>query len=712
MIRERINWPGLLLFTLLLATSVLPADLRVRTIVTRNDKSIDGKLEMALQVQQDEQGSAIRYLHSFTCDIRYDPSILQPLPREEGIRWSAPDSLFYQNVFRQADGTARIALFARPNLTPKTFKEMSNGWWQVGKDWCTIAILGWRIKNTMDTAVPMKTSTLSAAYFRDNADARPLAAYWPTAAQGTDTLHLAPTITDSLECRLLLVQNDLRLDGKLRADFQLRILKGETPRTLQGIIADIFFSSELGMPQETPFFLLNTILAEQYDVAMVANPNFYHLALQGKSIGETARQGFFVTSEWQTLVTLEWEIGSSPYASLSIDEASLEAAYYNYLANQPDRGFTPWHLLSHDLGYVPLISEQAPPLMVRALVSRNEQLQSNKVDLVLQLKLGSTDTLRTLQAFCCDIIGQGNLSASLADPTVEWGLDLQDGYRCNLENKGAFYHIETHADGIGAGLAPGWNVLREWQTLVRLTMRGEAVNRIVFTLDSRSIKAAYFENPGNQPFGGWADWLVENLNVESEINAIELTHFTALRQNDHVVLSWLTQSETQNLGFNIYRSTDEQGYFLRLNKELIPGAMNSQAVQNYRFVDADIAAGNVYYYKISDIDVGGNETFHGPVAVVVSTPESHRLLPVYPNPFNDQVAIEFELSQTSKIEVMIYDLHGQQVKQLADEVQTSGYHRLAWDATDDSGKRVASGIYFVQFIADDFRLIQKMQYIR
>jgi flagellar hook assembly protein FlgD len=34
---------------------------------------------------------------------------------------------------------------------------------------------------------------------------------------------------------------------------------------------------------------------------------------------------------------------------------------------------------------------------------------------------------------------------------------------------------------------------------------------------------------------------------------------------------------------------------------------------------------------------------------------------------------------------MIYDLHGQQVKQLADEVQTSGYHRLAWDATDDSG---------------------------
>jgi hypothetical protein len=67
----------------------------------------------------------------------------------------------------------------------------------------------------------------------------------------------------------------------------------------------------------------------------------------------------------------------------------------------------------------------------------------------------------------------------------------------------------------------------------------------------------------------------------------------------------------------------------------------------------------------------------------------------YPNPFNPSTTIVYELSNPGRVTLKIYDVSGRAVRNLIDESPTdSGQHRVRWDGTDGSGRRVESGVYF------------------
>jgi len=66
----------------------------------------------------------------------------------------------------------------------------------------------------------------------------------------------------------------------------------------------------------------------------------------------------------------------------------------------------------------------------------------------------------------------------------------------------------------------------------------------------------------------------------------------------------------------------------------------------------------------------------------------------YPNPFESSINIEYNLDQGSPVQVIIYNNLGQKVKTVLDEYQEPGTKKLTWDGTNDSGQKVASGIYF------------------
>lgn len=96
--------------------------------------------------------------------------------------------------------------------------------------------------------------------------------------------------------------------------------------------------------------------------------------------------------------------------------------------------------------------------------------------------------------------------------------------------------------------------------------------------------------------------------------AVELNSFTATPQSDSVLLEWETASETNNLGFNLYRSTSPDEVGERLNGELIPSqAPGSGQGANYEFVDDTGQGGTTYYYRLEDVDLDGTATMHGPV---------------------------------------------------------------------------------------------------
>ena len=96
-----------------------------------------------------------------------------------------------------------------------------------------------------------------------------------------------------------------------------------------------------------------------------------------------------------------------------------------------------------------------------------------------------------------------------------------------------------------------------------------------------------------------------------------------------------------------------------------------------------------------------------------SVPDQTALQPNYPNPFNPETWIPYQLADTSKVSIAIYNISGAVIRRLELGHQQAGYYtsrsRAAyWDGRNDFGERVVSGVYFYTLTADSFRATRKM----
>ena len=89
-------------------------------------------------------------------------------------------------------------------------------------------------------------------------------------------------------------------------------------------------------------------------------------------------------------------------------------------------------------------------------------------------------------------------------------------------------------------------------------------------------------------------------------------------------------------------------------------------------------------------------------------PKQFALGPNYPNPFNPTTTIEYSTPKPAAISLAVYNLLGQQVTVLVDEWVDMGHHRVTWGGRDDSGRPVASGVYFAILRASGKMYSQKM----
>ncbi|UCD64674.1 MAG: DUF5123 domain-containing protein [Candidatus Zixiibacteriota bacterium] len=94
------------------------------------------------------------------------------------------------------------------------------------------------------------------------------------------------------------------------------------------------------------------------------------------------------------------------------------------------------------------------------------------------------------------------------------------------------------------------------------------------------------------------------------------------------------------------------------------------------------------------------------------TPDQFSLSQNYPNPFNPSTVIEYSLPQASHVRVTVHNLLGQVVTTLVDSKQPAGIHQVVWHGTDDSGRGVASGVYFYRVTTPQHQSSKKMLLVK
>ncbi|GAB4343195.1 MAG: hypothetical protein Kow0037_31140 [Calditrichia bacterium] len=202
---------------------------------------------------------------------------------------------------------------------------------------------------------------------------------------------------------------------------------------------------------------------------------------------------------------------------------------------------------------------------------------------------------------------------------------------------------------------------------------------------------------------------------------VSLTAFTARAGDGMVILNWSTASEVDNLGFEILRSEEKDGQYITIasyqSNDALKGQLNSNAPHDYRYMDELVGNGKTYYYKLVDVTVGGYKTYHGPVSAIPNSggidiknngivPASFALHQNYPNPFNPETHIQIDIPAlyegTLQAELNIYNSLGQKVRTLYRDRIAPGSYTIDWNATDDFGKPVPTGMYFAVFTSDKF----------
>lgn len=89
-------------------------------------------------------------------------------------------------------------------------------------------------------------------------------------------------------------------------------------------------------------------------------------------------------------------------------------------------------------------------------------------------------------------------------------------------------------------------------------------------------------------------------------------------------------------------------------------------------------------------------------------PANYRLEQNYPNPFNPTTIIGYQVQRAGHVTLSIYNVLGQLVNSLVDDMRSAGEYSVQWDGQDESGRSVASGVYFYQLKVDDFLSSKKM----
>ncbi len=187
-------------------------------------------------------------------------------------------------------------------------------------------------------------------------------------------------------------------------------------------------------------------------------------------------------------------------------------------------------------------------------------------------------------------------------------------------------------------------------------------------------------------FGGTKNiWMTHNRGN----TPVELSGFSAVSLGNKVALQWTTETETNNMGFEIERRY-KHGDWKTIGFSKGSGTSTKRIF--YGFDDHEPKAPAILYYRLKQIDYDGRSTYSNEIEVILGeVPENYSIAQNYPNPFNPSTKVSFTLPEENEVVIRVFNAMGELVKEFNRGILPHGYFDQEIEMADSP-----SGVYICQ----------------
>jgi hypothetical protein len=225
----------------------------------------------------------------------------------------------------------------------------------------------------------------------------------------------------------------------------------------------------------------------------------------------------------------------------------------------------------------------------------------------------------------------------------------------------------------------GWNLSgSDW--LLRLYLSGGAPRQITFN-SSKTMQAYVFGDGSNNKFRFCVDDNINSNNAGHEVSPWYILDWIGWK-----LVSW---------------NMDEDGTGEWIGDGELDGVMRFDSFQ-LSYSEGQSQFGEIY---IDDFRIVDEYELSVDKEII---PDELLLFGNYPNPFNPSTKIKFQLGQTRQVKITIFDLLGNQIKELTNSTFNSGTHDLLWDGTNRHGELVSSGVYIYSLVSKEINIVRRM----
>ncbi len=177
--------------------------------------------------------------------------------------------------------------------------------------------------------------------------------------------------------------------------------------------------------------------------------------------------------------------------------------------------------------------------------------------------------------------------------------------------------------------------------------------------------------------------------------------------------------DSLNIDFQWYPSTDIDSdtvsYIFRLKGDNIDTTISDIVGKHHILFDGKdvLQTGILYEWSVNVTDGTNTIQCTNPKRFYLKyIPGDYSLSPNYPNPFNKETTIPFEVAKNGRVKIMVYDMHGKEIMKIMDDNLSPGQYDVKWDGKDKYNREVATGVYLVTMIAKDFSQVRKIMLIK